>query len=143
MRHRKLIPQQHKEWLDCYLERKCITTYPDLNAKEWKLLQGAYRQMKLKTESASRELLTSFKLGIERDQERLKATRLQSKLNQVKSNYRDLKKELIRLKDQDRNCQALTASGSRCTRPAKLKTDWYGVEIDVCLEHAKENENRD
>jgi len=49
MRERKPIPETHTQWLNDYLARKGLSGYPDeLTANQWRLLQGAYRQVLLK-----------------------------------------------------------------------------------------------
>ena len=47
-----------------------------------------------------------------------------------------LKAQIEQLEHKEHACQALTNLGIRCKKPAKLKTKWHGVEIDVCLQHS-------
>ena len=48
-----------------------------------------------------------------------------------------LKAQIAQLQHKEHDCQVLTKPGDRCTRPAKLKANWNGIEINVCLQHSK------
>jgi len=50
---------------------------------------------------------------------------------------KQLRAQIEQLENKEHACQALTKSGSQCTKPAKLKAKWHGVEINVCLQHSK------
>jgi vacuolar-type H+-ATPase subunit I/STV1 len=71
------------------------------------------------------------------DAEHLKVISLINELNKAKRELETLKKEIHRLNNLEHNCQCLTKNGNRCTRPAKDKAKWKGVELNVCLQHKK------
>lgn len=78
MRERKLIPETHQQWLNDYLARKGIKSYPDLDAKQWRLLQAAYRQVLLKERKPLNNALSNeAKLLAENTRLKEKLTRLE------------------------------------------------------------------
>jgi len=82
MRKRKLIPETHTQWLNGYLARKGLSGYPDkLTANQWRLLQGAYRQVLLKEKKPLNNALSN-------DSKELKllakVKRLEDKLSRLK-----------------------------------------------------------
>ena len=151
MRERKLIPAEHKKWLDAYLERKNIHNYPKLDSSQWHTLQGAYRQMLLKSKSVSNalnppELLASQKLTDKFrqkfDDERRKAVSLQTSNNSLRYELKQLKSKLESLEHQTYGCQCITSKGTLCERKGILKVNWQGIEIRVCLQHSKTMVNK-
>jgi len=86
-----------------------------------------------------------LKLVKERDKEHLKAVHAESKVESLKSSYRLLKNTHDELLHREHDCMAITGSGERCSKPAKLDVDKNGLMIRVCLQHknlAKNNKNR-
>jgi len=86
-----------------------------------------------------------LKLVKERDKEHLKAVHAESKVESLKSSYRVLKSTHDELLHREYDCMAITGSGERCSKPAKLDVDQNGLMIRVCLQHknlAKNNKNR-
>ena len=85
-----------------------------------------------------------LKLVKERDKEHLKAVHAESKVESLKSSYRVLKSTHDELLHREYDCMAITGSGERCSKPAKLDVDQNGLMIRVCLQHkklAKKNKN--
>ena len=85
-----------------------------------------------------------LKLVKERDKEHLKAVYADSKVENLKSSYRMLKINYDEVLHQNHDCMAITGSGERCSKPAKLDVDQNGLMIRVCLQHkklAKKNKN--
>lgn len=80
---------------------------------------------------------TNLDLVLQRDAEHSKVIKLQTKANGLQAKNDDLKSQLIALQHKEYDCMALKKDGSRCTRPAKTKVAWHGVEINVCLQHSK------
>lgn len=70
------------------------------------------------------------------DKEHLQSVKLKSEVMSLKSTVRSHNKELEALKHKIYDCQALKKDGNRCTRPAKVKTIWQGVEINTCIQHS-------
>ena len=80
----------------------------------------------------------NLELVLQKDSEHSKLIKLQAKVNLLESTNSDLKAQLEALKHQTYDCQALKKDGTRCTRPAKVKTSWHGVQINTCVQHAGE-----
>lgn len=76
-------------------------------------------------------------LVLQRDTEHGKVIELEGKCRSLKADLKTKDTGLERLKHLEHNCQMLTNAGNRCTKPAKLKLLWQGVEINVCLQHSK------
>lgn len=106
MRNRSPIPDEYKNWLDAYLARKGLKNYPNLDANQWRTLQGAYRQMLLKNKSVSNGIgdKTLFNRNMELVAERDKAlAELRSVKNTVLSKAKTIEKhkqEISLLKKQ-------------------------------------------
>jgi len=66
-----------------------------------------------------------------------KVTYTKGKLESLKSSYRMLKLTYDELLHREHDCMAITASGERCNRPAKLDAVNNGLMIHVCLQHSK------
>jgi len=79
----------------------------------------------------------NLELVLKYDAEHLKAVKLESLVDRLSSDKVAMRKEIEALKHKEHDCQALTKSGDRCSKPAKLKAEWHGVEINVCLQHSK------
>lgn len=77
----------------------------------------------------------NLKLVQRYDAEHLELVGLQGKRMSNQSTINALKQEVDRLKHLEYDCQALTKSGIRCTRPAKVKSKYRGIEINTCLQH--------
>lgn len=77
----------------------------------------------------------SLKLVQERDKEHLKAVHAESKVESLKSSYRMLKSTHNELLHREHDCMAITGSGARCSKPAKLDMNQNGLIIRVCLQH--------
>lgn len=71
------------------------------------------------------------------DIEHQKVLNLESSNSWLKTQLKEIKIQLEQLQNKEHDCQVLTKSGERCTRPAKLVTDWHGVAIHACLQHSK------
>ena len=78
-----------------------------------------------------------IKLVQKYDSEHLKVIKLESISNGLASDKKAMKAEIEAMKHKEYDCQSLTGAGVRCTKPAKLKVKWHGVEINVCLQHSK------
>jgi len=59
------------------------------------------------------------------------------KLESLKSSYRMLKLTHDELLHREYDCMAITVSGERCNKPAKLDAAQNGLMIHVCLQHSK------
>jgi len=77
----------------------------------------------------------SLNLVQERDKEHFKAVRAESKLESLKSSYRLLKNTHDELLHREYDCMAITGSGLRCSKPAKLDVNQNGIMIRFCLRH--------
>jgi len=76
-------------------------------------------------------------LVLQRDTANLQVISLQSKVNSLKAYIQGLEQSINAFHAKEYNCMALKKDNSRCTRPAKTKINWQGVEIKVCLQHSK------
>ncbi len=81
----------------------------------------------------------NLELVLQRDKEHLQAVKLKGQVLSLKNTIKSQKEELEAMHHKIYDCQALKKDGGRCTRPAKLKTNWQGVEINVCIQHSKSN----
>ena len=79
-----------------------------------------------------------LKLVQKYDREHLKAVRLEGQNKSLQSTVRSLKAQVRKLESKEHDCQVLTQSGRRCSRPARVKAQWNGIEINVCLQHNKQ-----
>ena len=77
----------------------------------------------------------NMELLLHRDKEHLKARSLQSKVNSIQADCRALQRDYEALTVKEHSCQALTKDGLRCSKPARAKVKWHGVELRVCLQH--------
>ncbi len=98
-----------------------------------RILQGLFDVLKGNT--SDNEIRLKFVQKY--DQEHLKVVKLEGNVQSLKSTVRSLRSEINTLKDKENDCQALKSGGGRCTRSAKVKKSWHGVEINVCLQHYK------
>jgi len=115
MRKRQLIPASHQQWLNDYLARKDIKGYPDLDAKQWRLLQAAYRQVQLKErrllnnalpvndEEVARLLNHNAVLVGERDKARAELLAIKSVINIKKKVIEEHKVLITQLKAKVKN----------------------------------------
>jgi len=74
---------------------------------------------------------------LQRDAANLKVVSFQSNVNFLKADIKGLERSINALHEKEYNCMALKKDSSRCTRPARTKINWQGVEIKVCLQHSK------
>lgn len=113
------------------LKNKTLT--PETLQSLFDVLHGEHQATSkpLETTDIQRKLVTRY------DAEHQKVISLESKNNRLQSEIRTLREELELLKHKEHDCQILTKSGERCTRPAKVVKEWYGVAIHTCLQHGK------
>jgi hypothetical protein len=111
------------------LKNKTLT--PDVLQRLFDVLRGQAINNNPDTADIQRKLVTRY------DAEHQKVLNLESSNSRLKSQLKEIKIQLKQLQHKEYTCQALTKSGERCTRPAKLVTDWYGVSIHTCLQHSK------
>ncbi len=76
------------------------------------------------------------------DDEHRKAVSLESETRLLKSEIRSLEARYEQLKHKEHDCQVLIKTGARCTKPAKLKASWQGIELNVCTQHFKTVSNQ-
>jgi len=76
-------------------------------------------------------------LVLQRDTEHGKVIELEGKVRSLKADLKTKDTQIEQLQQLEHNCQMLTKSGNRCSKPAKLKTAWQGIEINVCPQHSK------
>ena len=69
--------------------------------------------------------------------EHLKVVRLESREKSNEHTIKTLKSKIHSLECVEHNCQSLKANGQRCNRPSKVKANFHGVLINVCLQHSK------
>ncbi|MCK5354768.1 MAG: hypothetical protein KAJ63_06585 [Methyloprofundus sp.] len=102
-----------------------------------------YNKEHARAESLKAELerfkKTNLELVLQKDAEHLKAVKFETKTKVLRSDITGLEKSINTLLDKKYNCMALKKDGNRCTRPAKTKINWHGVEINACLQHSKVN----
>ena len=84
----------------------------------------------------------SEKWVLKYDTEHQKLVELEGKLRNAKHEPTQLKAEISRLTHLEHDCQCLKANGDRCSRPAKVKANWHGIEINVCNQHQKTLKNQ-
>ena len=82
---------------------------------------------------------TNLELVLQKDAEHSEAIKLQIKVRGLQSKHNDLKIQLETLRHKEHDCMVLKKDGNRCSRPAKTKVKWHGVEINACLQHSKLN----
>lgn len=71
------------------------------------------------------------------DVEHQKVINLESSNNRLKSEIKTLRRQLEQMQHKEHDCQVLTKSGERCTRPAKIVIEWQGIAVHACLQHGK------
>ncbi len=79
----------------------------------------------------------NFKFVQKYDDEHRKAVSIESENRLLKSNIKSLEARYEQLEHKDHDCQALIKTGARCTKPAKFKASWQGIELNVCTQHFK------
>ena len=84
----------------------------------------------------------SEKWVLKYDTEHQKLVELEGKLRNAKHEPTQLKAGISRLTHLEHDCQCLKANGDRCSRPAKVKANWHGIEINVCNQHQKTLKNQ-
>ena len=82
---------------------------------------------------------TNLELVLQKDAEHSKAIKLETKVRGLQSSNKELKSQLKTLEHKEHDCMVLKKDGGRCSRPAKIKLKWQGVEINACLQHSKLN----
>lgn len=82
---------------------------------------------------------TNLDLVLQKDEVNLKAIKLQGKVNSLQSDSKTLKAQLEALQHKEHDCVVLKKDGVRCSKSAKVKINWKGVEINACLQHSKNN----
>ena len=80
---------------------------------------------------------TNLNLVLQRDAEHSNVIKLQTKANGLQAQNNALKAQLKSLQHKEHDCMVLKKDGSRCSRTAKTKINWQGIEINVCLQHSK------
>jgi len=104
-------------------------------------LQEKIRLLEAEKQIVEAKLIEIEGIGLkfvkERDKEHLKAVYAESKVESLKSSYRLLKHTHDELLHREYDCMAMTGTGNRCTKPAKLDEVKNGLMIHVCLQHSK------
>jgi len=104
-------------------------------------LQEKIRLLEAEKQIVEAKLIEIEGIGLkfvkERDKEHLKAVHAESKVESLKSSYRLLKNTHDELLHREYDCMAMTGTGNRCTKPAKLDEVKNGLMIHVCLQHSK------
>ena len=67
----------------------------------------------------------------------------ESKAKLLSSDKRSLTEKIERLEHLEHDCQCLTKIGERCTKRGKLKANYKGIELNVCLQHKKSLESNE
>jgi len=108
-------------------------------------LQDKIRQLEAEKQISDTKLVEreeiSLQRVLERDKEHLKVVNTTGKLENLKSRYRLLQNTHDELLHREYDCMAITGSGVRCSKPAKLDFNQNGIMIRVCLQHAKRVKN--
>lgn len=104
-----------------------------------KLQSESVTKSKAEIEALSAELekykTANERLAEERDKHYQRVVELENQNRDLKRQPDKLRAEITRLKHLEHDCQAIKANGERCDRPAKAKTNYHGVLINVCLSH--------
>ena len=95
--------------------------------------------LQTKTKELEKLKEVNLDLVLQKDAEHSKVITLQTKVRGLQSKNNDFKAQFEALEHKEHDCMALKKDGSRCTRPAKTKINWHGVEINACLQHSKVN----
>ena len=93
--------------------------------------------LQAKTKELKKLKEVNLDLVLQKDTEHFKVITLQTKARGLQSKNNDLKAQLEAVQHKEYDCMALKKDGGRCTRPAKTKVKWHGLEIKVCLQHSK------
>ena len=95
--------------------------------------------VKFNTEHERAEKLKNLNLNLvlQRDEANLKARNLEIKADSLNADRKCLESIISDSLNEKYTCMALKKDGSRCTRQAKTKINWHGVEINTCLQHNK------
>ncbi|NOR70849.1 MAG: hypothetical protein GQ532_14345 [Methylomarinum sp.] len=93
--------------------------------------------LQAKTKELEKFKEVNLDLVLQKDAEHSKVIALQTKIRGLQSKNNDLKAHSETLEHKEHDCMVLKKDGSRCTRPAKIKINWHGVEIKACLQHGK------
>jgi len=125
--------QDVKQQTTLYNDPASVSIVTDLQEKILRL--EAEKQI-VEAKLIEREAI-GLKLVKERDKEHLKAVHAESKVESLKSSYRVLKSTHDELLHREYDCMAITGSGVRCSKPAKLDVNQNGLMIRVCLQHKK------
>ena len=94
-------------------------------------------------ESLKQKIVTPFTenerslLKKQYNEEHSKALKLDGKVRTLESNLRYLKRDHDELFHREYDCMAIKGNGERCSKKAVVDSIWHGINIHVCLQHAK------
>ncbi|GAW86328.1 hypothetical protein bplSymb_SCF02404P005 [Bathymodiolus platifrons methanotrophic gill symbiont] len=129
--------QDAKQQTTLYNDPASVSIVTDLQEK---ILQLEAEKLIIEAKLIERENI-GLKLIQERDKEHLKAVHADSKVESLKSSCRYLKYTYDELLHREYDCMAITGTGERCSKPAKVDTIQNRLMIRVCLQHKKLAEN--
>jgi hypothetical protein len=127
------LKEKGEQQLSVFKDPDTVSLISDLQEKI-RLVEAEKQIIELKFKTKD-EL--NIKFIQERDKEHLKAVHAESKVESLKSSYRLLKNTHDELLHREYDCMAMTGTGNRCTKPAKLDEVKNGLMIHVCLQHSK------